>query len=170
MIKIGEHTYFALGCRPPQELHEANAVIGKFCSIAGNINFMGNSRHASILNKKIVPNFPFNERWGINEFPEGGTRGPIVIGNDVWLGEDCFIMDGIHIGDGAIIGARAMVTKDVPSYAVVVGCPMVIKGYRFNKEIINKLLEIKWWDWPEFKIRDAIEDFQDAEKFVKKYG
>ena len=68
------------------------------------------------------------------------------MGNDVWIGQNATILPGVHIGDGAVIGANAVVAKDVPPYAVVVGNPAVIKKYRFDQETINLLLELKWWD------------------------
>ena len=83
----------------------------------------------------------------------GGTKQQIVIGNDVWIGFGCTIMGGVHIGNGAVIGARTVVTKDVPPYAVVAGVPAKVIKYRFPKEVIEKLQKIKWWYWPVEKIK-----------------
>lgn len=71
---------------------------------------------------------------------------PVEIGNDVWIGDGVFIKNGVKIGDGAILGARAVVTKDIPPYAVAVGCPAKVIKYRFDKEIIDELLKLKWWE------------------------
>lgn len=168
MITLGEHSYIARTANPIQEFHDPVVETGKFCSIAGGVKFMGAAEHASATHKKCVANFPFYEEWQL-DYPRGEMRGPIKLGNDVWLGENAFIMDGVFIGDGAIIGANTMVAKDVPPYAVVVGNPGKIVHYRFEPEIIEKLLKIKWWDWDREKIEEALPDFQDINLFVQKY-
>lgn len=84
----------------------------------------------------------------------------VIIGNDVWIGSHALILGGVKIGDGAVIGAGAVVTKDVPPYAVVGGVPARIIKYRFSQEIIDKLLEIKWWNLPENILKENIKLFQ----------
>ena len=84
------------------------------------------------------------------------NRGDIVIGNDVWIGYEAVILSGVTIGDGAIIGARAVVTKDVPPYTIVGGVPARPIRKRFDDETIAKLAEIQWWNWPEEKIKSSI--------------
>ena len=81
------------------------------------------------------------------------NKGDIVIGNDVWIGFEAVIMSGVTIGDGAIVGARAVVTKDVPPYTIVGGVPVKEIRKRFSDERISELLNLKWWDWPEEKIQ-----------------
>lgn len=93
----------------------------------------------------------------------------IEIGNDVWIGNGAMISDHVKIGDGAVIGARSMISEDVPPYAVVVGRNRLIR-YRFPKEIIEKLLIMKWWDWDDEKIMESRALFHDPIKFVDKYG
>jgi len=85
-----------------------------------------------------------------------------VIGNDVWIGYDAVIMGGVTIGDGAIIGTRAVVTKDVEPYSIVGGVPAKEIRKRFTPEIIKKLMEIQWWNWPIEKIRSSIPDIQSG--------
>lgn len=88
------------------------------------------------------------------------NKGDIIIGNDVWLGYESVVLAGVTIGDGAIIGARSVVTKDVPSYTIVGGVPAKIIRRRFAEEIISALSRIKWWDWPEEKIRKNLRAIQ----------
>lgn len=93
-----------------------------------------------------------------------------IIGNDVWLGKNVTICNGSYIGNGVIAGAGAIITKDVPDYAVVVGCPARIIRYRYNQEQINALNIIAWWNWPDDKIRACYEDFyDDIEVFIQKH-
>ena len=84
------------------------------------------------------------------------NKGDIVIGNDVWIGYEAVIMAGVHIGNGAIIAARAVVTKDVPPYTIVGGVPARPIRKRFEEETIRKLETLKWWDWPAKKIRRCL--------------
>lgn len=89
-------------------------------------------------------------------------KGDIVIGNDVWIGYEAIVMQGVTIGDGAIIGARAVVTKDVPPYTIVGGVPAKPIRKRFSDEMISQLLEIKWWEWPYDKIKENISAIQSG--------
>lgn len=95
---------------------------------------------------------------------------PCVIGNDVWIGYNVVILPGVTIGDGAVLAANAVVTHDVPPYTIVAGVPARPLKKRFRDEVITKLLEIKWWDWPDEKIIENLEYFYQAEKFVEKFG
>jgi acetyltransferase-like isoleucine patch superfamily enzyme len=169
MITAGEETYFAKTNNPIWQHHDPIVEIGKYSAIAGGVSFMGAGEHASVTHRKSVSNFPFFEQWGMDYSPSE-MKGPILIGNDVWIGENAFIMDGITIGDGAIVGANAMVVRDVPPYAVVAGNPGEIKKYRFPGEVVEQLLQIKWWDWEKQVIMDRLNDFKDIDLFVKKYG
>ena len=98
------------------------------------------------------------------------NNSPCVIGNDVWIGWNAILTPGVHIGDGAIIGAGAVVTHDVPPYAIVGGVPARIIGMRFSKDIIDKLLTIKWWYWSDEMIKANYEYFYQPELFVAKFG
>lgn len=127
-------------------------IIGKYCSIACGAKFMftsGNHKMSSLSNYP----FPiFYEEWGLNiaNVTEAwDNKGDIVIGNDVWIGYEAVIMQGVHIGDGAIIGTRAVVTKDVPPYTIVGGVPAKEIGKRFSEDVIEKLIELQWWDWDD---------------------
>lgn len=91
------------------------------------------------------------------------NKGDIVVGNDVWIGYDAIIMSGVKIGDGAIIGSRAVVTHDVLPYTIVGGVPAKVIKRRFSDDVILKLLQIKWWDWPYEKIQANIKYIQSGD-------
>jgi virginiamycin A acetyltransferase len=110
--------------------------------------------------------FPiFREEWDetLNLKDAWDNKGDIVIGNDVWIGYDAIIMSGVKIGDGAIIGTRAVVTNDVLPYTIVGGVPARVIKKRFNDDVISKLLKIKWWDWPYEKIQASIQSIQSGD-------
>ncbi|MFX3636497.1 MAG: CatB-related O-acetyltransferase [Candidatus Pristimantibacillus sp.] len=99
------------------------------------------------------------------------SNGNVVIGNDVWMGLSSTIMSGVKIGDGAVIAAHALVTKDVPPYAIVGGNPAKVIKYRFPQNIIDKLLQMKWWDWELHHIEQAIPLLQSQDLFgLIRYG
>ncbi len=134
-------------------------IIGKFCAIARGINIIMNGANHRMCS---VTTYPFNimgNGWekvtpSLTELP---YKGDTVIGNDVWIGQNVTIMPGIHIGDGAIIAANSVVTKDVPPYHIAGGNPTKIIKKRFNDDLIQHLLSIKWWDWPREKIFENLE-------------
>lgn len=163
-VKVGRHTY-GTPIIPAFAGSEMAVEIGSFCSLAANVTILAGGGH----DPNWVSTWPIREVFGLPEQYEHHPvyKGPVVIGNDVWLGRDSLIMDGVTIGDGAVIAARAVVTKDVRPYAVVGGIPAKEIRRRFTDEQVDALLEIAWWDWPEEKIiREAaalngasIEDF-----------
>ena len=98
------------------------------------------------------------------------SNGEVFIGNDVWIGMNAIILSGVSIGDGAVVAAGAVVVEDVPPYAIVLGVPAKVKGYRFKTEVIQSLLEMRWWDWDAKKIVENVDDFYiDVEEFIKKH-
>jgi len=94
----------------------------------------------------------------------------VVIGNDVWIGHNVTIMGGVNVGDGAVIGSGSIVTKDIPPYAVAVGNPAKVIKFRFNERIISNLQKIAWWNWDYSKIKEHINDFNEVESFIEKFG
>lgn len=166
-IKIGDYTIYNDFVSNPlffeknnvlyhYPIHKERLIIGKFCSIACGTKFLFNCANHS-LESLSTYTFPlFYEEWELdkaNITSAWDNKGDIIIGNDVWIGYEAVIMAGVHIGDGAIIAARAVVTKDVPPYTIVGGTPAKEIRKRFDRDIIEQLLKLKWWDWPIEKIR-----------------
>lgn len=173
-IYVGEYTIYDDFVNDPRDFQRNNVlchypinheqlVIGKFCSIACGAKFLFNSANHSLRSLSTYP-FPiFFEEWGLDVEEVGDAwdnRGDIVIGNDVWIGYEALILAGVTIGDGAVIGARALVTKDVPPYTIVGGVPARPMGRRFSDEVISRLLELQWWNWSEERIADSLEAIQ----------
>lgn len=133
--------------------------IGKFCSIACGAKFLFNSANHTLSSLSTYP-FPlFFEEWGLEKKDitnAWDNKGDIVIGNDVWIGYEAVVLAGVTIGDGAIIGTRAVVTKDVPPYTIVGGVPAKPIKKRFPEEVISALLDIQWWNWSEERIAKNI--------------
>lgn len=140
-------------------INQDKLIIGKFCSIACGAKFLFNSANHTMRSLSTYP-FPlFFEEWGLDRKDVAASwdnKGDIVIGSDVWIGYEAVIMAGVTIGDGAIIGARAVVTKDVPPYTIAGGVPARPIRKRFSEETIASLLKMKWWDWPEERIAKNI--------------
>ena len=140
-------------------VHREKLIIGKFCSIACGTKFLFNCANHTLKSLSTYT-FPlFYEDWELeksNITTAWNNKGDIVIGNDVWIGYEAVIMAGAHIGDGAIIAARAVVTKDVPPYTIVRGTPAKEIRKRFDAEVIEQLLILKWWNWSTDKIRQCL--------------
>lgn len=176
-IEVGEYTIYDDFVHDPRDFQRNNVlyhypvnqerlVIGKFCSIACGTKFLFNSANHA-LDSLSTYTFPiFFEEWGlpVEDIPKAwDNKGDIVIGNDVWIGYEAVIMAGVTIGDGAIIGTRAVVTKDVPPYTIVGGVPAKPLRRRFDDETVKRLLALKWWDWPAEKIRRHVEDIRSGD-------
>ena len=140
-------------------IHREKLIIGKFCSIACGTKFLFNCANHTLKSLSTYT-FPlFYEEWELeksNITTAWDNKGNIVIGNDVWIGYEAVIMAGVHIGDGAIIAARAVVSKDVPPYTIVGGTPAKEIRKRFDAEVIEQLLTQKWWDWSTDKIHQCL--------------
>lgn len=130
-----------------------NVNIGAFCSFAGGVTLDGGFQH----NMKFISTFPFPTAFIDCQHLTGHVvcKGDINIGNDVWVGEQAMIMSGVTIGDGAVIGFRSIISKDVAPYEVVAGAPQKIIRKRFSDENIELLLQIKWWNWTDLQIKHA---------------
>ena len=159
---LGRHTYIQ------KRTTIVNAEIGKFCSIASNVS-IGPGIHkidgVSTHPVFYLKNTPLIKTYTNKDFIESSQK--IVIGNDVWIGEGVIVIDGLNIGTGAIIAAGAVVTKDVPPYAIVGGVPAKLIRYRFNAETIKILLESKWWNFNDEWFKKNSELLLDTTKFIK---
>lgn len=169
-IIVGDYTIYNDFVNDPVQFEKNNVlyhypinqdrlIIGKFCSIACGAKFLFNSANHTL---KSLSNYTFPlffEDWELdkkNVASAWDNKGDIIIGNDVWIGYEAVIMAGVHIGDGAVIAARAVVTKDVPPYTIVGGTPARKIRMRFEEETIARLQQIQWWNWPVEKIRQSL--------------
>ena len=173
-IQIGDYTIYNDFVHDPREFRKNNVlyhypinkdrlIIGKFCSIACSAKFLFNSGNHKMASLSTYT-FPlFFEEWDLekeNVAQAWDQKGDIIIGNDVWIGYEAVILSGVTIGDGAVIGCRAVVTKDIPPYTIVGGVPAKPIRKRFDEETIKELQKIKWWDWTEEKIAGKIPAIQ----------
>ena len=176
-IIVGDFTMYNDFVRDPRDFEKNNVlyhypinrdrlIMGKFCSIACGAKFLFTSANHTQKSLSTYP-FPiFFEEWDLDveDITSAWDRkGDIVIGSDVWIGYEAVILSGVTIGDGAIIGARAVVTKDVPPYTIACGVPARQIRRRFSDETIAALLELKWWDWPREKIARKIEAIKNGD-------
>lgn len=165
-VTMGTQTYgFDAAVRTWQA--RESVQIGSWCSAGDNVQILAGGNHP-----QHVGTYPFRSRLLDGWFENDSTdNGPVVIGSDVWVGMDATILSGVEIGHGSIVAAGSMVTKSFPPYSVIGGNPARLIRRRFDEATIAALLRIAWWDWPETRIRAAIDDFYgDVGAFVAKYG
>lgn len=156
-IVVGDYTYyddfedvhnFEKNVRYHYDFSTDKLIIGKFCMIASGVEFIMNGANHLTESISAYPFAIFGADWASamagKEYPH---KGDTVVGNDVWIGYQATVMAGVKIGDGAIIAAKSVVTKDVPPYAIVGGNPAQIIRKRFSDSQIQYLLDLKWWDW-----------------------
>lgn len=168
-ILVGEFTYFADTDFESHVTHHYGflgdrLIIGRFCQIAAGVNFVMNGANHRM---NTVTTYPFYimEGWEqtappLSELP---LRGDTVVGNDVWIGQNSTILPGVHIGDGAIIGANSTVGSDVAPYTVVAGDPARVIRRRFDEELIALLEELRWWDKSPEEIRELMPILTDSD-------
>jgi len=162
--KIGDYTYIA------ENSIISRSEIGKFCSIGPNF-ICGWGIHPTngISTSPMFYSTRKQNGMTLSETDKIEERKPIKIGNDVFIGANVTVLDGITIGDGAVIGAGAVVSKDIPDFAIVVGSPVQIKKYRFTSGQQNILQKMKWWEFPEEKLKDVEKHFFEIDRFIEKY-
>lgn len=181
-VFIGDYTYYD-DASGPTDFEKNNIlfnwpdfgdslIIGKFCAIANGTKFiMGPANHR--INS--VTTYPFNViggAWTENtkpHFSELPFKGDTVIGNDVWFGQECLVMPGVKVGDGAIIASRSVIVKDIPPYTIAGGNPAKVIKNRFDEELTELLLELKWWDFEPEKLVDILPLLCDSNlEYVKR--
>lgn len=175
-IQVGDYTMYHDFVHDPRDFEKNQVLyhypingdklkIGKFCSIACGATFLFTSANHTLRSLSTYP-FPiFFEEWGLDKKDirsAWDNKGDIVIGNDVWIGYQAVILSGVTVGDGAIIGARALVTKDVPPYTIVGGVPAKPIRKRFDQATIAQLEALRWWDWDAEKIRRNLPAIQSG--------
>lgn len=176
-IEVGDYTIYNDFVNDPRDFEKNNVlyhypinndrlIIGKFCSIACGAKFIFNCANHTLKSLSTYT-FPlFFEEWDLPKSKVAASwdnKGDIVIGNDVWIGYDAVIMAGVRIGDGAIIGTRAVVTKDVEPYSIVGGVPAKEIRKRFSPDVIEKLQSLQWWNWSRDKIQKSLNAIQSGD-------
>ena len=175
-IEVGDYTIYNDFVHEPRDFEKNNVLyhypingdrlrIGKFCSIACGAKFLFTSGNHSMQSLSTYT-FPiFFDEWALDGkdiCQAWDNKGDIVIGSDVWIGYEAVILSGVKIGNGAIIGTRAVVTKDVPPYTIVGGVPAKPIRRRFDDTTIEKLEALRWWDWDDEKIKRSIPAIQSG--------
>ena len=172
-IEIGDYTYYDDPSGPEAFMknvlyhyeHAGDRLrIGKFCAIATGVTFLMSGANHPMRGVSTYPFAVFQRGWrkGYEGELESGSRGDIVIGNDVWIGLKATILPGVTIGDGAIIGAHAVVSRDVRPYAIAAGNPAREVKRRFDDDTVEELLAIRWWDWDPAKITRNVQIIGDG--------
>lgn len=154
-MSYGKHTYVGTKIKIHSWGETAKLVVGNFCSIADTVHIYLGGNHRT----DWVTTYPFGHvnKHIFNTFNGVGhptTKGDVIIGNDVWIGDNVVIMSGVTIGDGAVIANNSHVIKDVQPYSIVGGNPAKFIKYRFTQDQIQKLLDIKWWNWDDETINN----------------
>jgi acetyltransferase-like isoleucine patch superfamily enzyme len=154
VIELGRHSYVG----EPSDI-SARVTIGAFTSIAPYVQMHSRTQHPCIGHPALVSS---SSGRAIPGYPKPTSQDTITIGSDVWIGRNAVLLGGVSVGHGAIIGAYAVVTKDVQPYAIVGGNPATAIRHRFDQTTITRLLALRWWDWPDDLIRQRATDLRDV--------
>lgn len=175
-IEIGDFTYYDDPAGPEHFVEKCvlyhypfigdRLSIGRFCAIAEGAKFVMNGANHAMSGFSTYPFNIFGNGW--EEGFDSATwsqelRGDTVIGNDVWIGMEALVMPGVTVGHGAIVAARAVVSRDVPPYAIVAGNPAKVVKTRFDPETVERLLAVAWWDWPVDKVTRNLDAIRGAD-------
>lgn len=173
-ILVGDYTYYD-DINGPERFEEHvthhydflgdKLIIGRFCAIAKGIEFVMNGANHRMCS---ATTYPFNIMGGgwekaVPSLDDLPFKGDTVVGNDVWIGQNVTVMPGVHIGDGAIIAANSVVTKDIPAYCIAGGNPCQVIKKRFEDELIDYLLQLQWWHWPPKTIFENLDALCSAD-------
>lgn len=159
IVEIGDFTYGKPTIRYWDD--KTSLKIGKYCSIAEGVTIVLGGEHRVDWISTYPFNVFLNSFSNIDGHPH--TKGDVIVGNDVWIGSNAKIMSGVRIGDGCVIAANAVVTKDIPDYCICGGLPAKVIRQRFPDDVIEKLRSIRWWDWPDKDICKVIPILQSGD-------
>lgn len=164
-VGVGTYGY------PEVVFYDAGATlqIGKYCSIAPNVTILLGGEHHHDWVSSYPFSLMFDEAKGREGYPF--SKGDVNIGNDVWIGYDAIVLSGVSIGDGAVVAARSVVTRDVKPFEIVAGIPAKVLRCRFSAEDIEALSRIAWWNWTDDQIRSAWHLIQspNIQEFITRY-
>lgn len=184
-IEVGDFTYYHDACEPERfedtcvlyhfDFIGDRLVIGRFCAIASRVQFIMNGANHDLHRLSTFPFEIFGNGWEQGfDFADhaAGSRGDTIVGHDVWIGREATILPGVTIGHGAVIGAKAVVGSDIPPYAIAVGNPAKVIGFRHSEPVRERLLELAWWDWPAERLTAALPalrrgEIADLDKLVR---
>lgn len=165
LIEVGEYSYYDDSDGPDcfeekcvlyhYDFVGDRLVIGRFCALATGVQFIMNGANHALGGFSTFPFGIFPGAWREGFDPAGyakGYRGDTIVGNDVWIGVEATTLPGVTIGDGAIVAAKSVVTKDVPPYAIVAGNPARVVRMRFSATTVERLQAVAWWNWPVDKV------------------
>ena len=167
-VEMGIGTYHMENVRFVTWIPDEKIIIGNYCSIAADVTICSGGGHRP----ELASTWPFEGFLLKKRNPTRSykTTRNTVIGNDVWVGHGAHVVGGCQVGDGVVIGARAVVFSDVPPYAIVIGNPAKIVRYRFSQTTIDRMLRIAWWNWPIETIRERMEwFFRPIDEFVDQF-
>jgi len=163
-VSLGDYSYVA------KNSSITNTEIGKFTSIGPNFSAgLGIHPTNGISTSPMFYSTAKQNGVTLTQKNKIEESKPITIGNDVFIGANVTVLDGVSIGDGAVVGAGAVVNKDIPPYAIAVGVPAKVVKYRFEKEQIEALLKIRWWDMSEKELQDVEKYFFEVDEFIRRY-
>lgn len=175
-IEIGDFTYYDDPAGPEHFVEKCvlyhypfvgdRLVIGRYCAIAEGAKFVMNGANHAMSGFSTFPFNIFGDGWEEGFDPATWAqevRGDTIVGNDVWIGMEALVMPGVTIGHGAIVATRAVVSRDVPPYAIVAGNPARVVNSRFDSATIDRLLAVAWWDWPVDKVTRNLDAVRGAD-------
>jgi chloramphenicol O-acetyltransferase type B len=167
-VRVGRHTYGVHAQTVFMARDEDRLSVGNFCSVAEGVRFIYGNHPVN-----TVTTFPLRtilvENWQRNV--DAISRGPIIVGNDVWIASESLILSGVTIGDGAVIGAGSVVTRDVAPYSLTAGAPARHLRFRHTEAQVARLLRIRWWDWPDEKVLAHLDElYGDVEAFIARFA
>jgi acetyltransferase-like isoleucine patch superfamily enzyme len=160
--EVGRHSYVS-----DPSLIKTRVTLGNFTSVAPGVQMHGRVQHACITQPDLASTSTHKHIPG---YPPPTHQDLISIGSDVWIGQQAVLLGGITVGHGAIVGAFAVIAKDVQPYTVVVGNPAITIRSRFDRTTIGRLLDLRWWDWPDDVIAERAEELRDVRALLAMWG